>query len=101
MKPAEVAEAAKKLLDPKKLSLPEKPEVVDLRVRPYEDHLGYDALEIWVILAEGTTRADRNVRNLDVIRRAIRDTLLAAGIEEFPYIHMATQSELQEVGLEV
>ena len=41
------------------------------------------------------------MRNLDVIRSAIRDTLLDAGIKEFPSIHMATRSELQEVGLEV
>ena len=99
MKLAEVVEKAKKLLDLKKLPLPEKPKVVELRIRPYEDHLGYDSLEIRVVLAEGTTRADRNVRNLDVIRDAIHDALLHAGIEEFPYIRMATQSELDEAGI--
>jgi hypothetical protein len=101
MKPAEVAEAAKKLLDPKKLPLPEKPKVVDIRVRPYVDHTGEDALEVWIILAEGTTSADWNVDNIRAIRRAISDALLSAGIEEFPYTRFGTRSEIEEAGIEV
>jgi len=95
------AEAAAQILDPKKLPLPPKPKVVEIRVRPYVDHLGDDSLEVWIILAEGTTRADRNVQNMRAIRRAISDALLAAGIEEFPYTHFGTRSEIKEAGIEV
>jgi hypothetical protein len=88
------------LLDPKKLPLPSKPKVLDIRVYPYVDHLGDDALEIWVILDDSTTRKDRSVANRRVITRAISDTLLKAGIDWFPYIQMATPSELKQAGME-
>ena len=101
MKPAEVAEAARKLLDPKKLPLPEKPKVVEIHVSPYVDHVGENSLRVWVILAEGTTRADRTVQNIRAIRRAISDALLNAGIEEFPYTRFGMRSEIEEAGIEI
>src|SRR5262249_58996522 len=101
MKLAEVVETAKKLLDPKKLPLPEKPKVVDLVVRPYVDHMGENSLRVWVILAEGTTQADRTVPGIRAIRRAIHDALLNAGIEEFPYLRFGMRSEIEEAGIEI
>jgi hypothetical protein len=94
-------EKAIQVLDPKKLSLPEKPKVVEIRVKPYVDHLGDDALEVWVILAEGTTRKDRDPQNTLAIRRTIGDALLDAGIDLFPYSHLVMRSELEEAGMEV
>jgi hypothetical protein len=89
------------ILDPKKLPLPEKPVVTDIRVVPIQDHTGQDALEVWVIVDEATTRADRTVDNRRAIRRAIRDALLAAGIDLFPYLHLATWSELREAEIKL
>ena len=101
MKPAEVAEAARKLLDPKKLPLPEKPKVVEIHVSPYVDHVGENSLRVWVILAEGTTREDRNVHDISAIRSAISETLLKAGIEEFPYMRLLMRSEIEEAGIKI
>jgi hypothetical protein len=96
-----VVRRAKEILDPAKLPLPERPVVREIRVLPYQDHTGADALEVWVILDESTTRADRTVDNVQAIRQAVSDTLLADEIEEFPYIHLATLAELEEVGLKI
>lgn len=96
-----VAEIRKNILDPKKLPLPEKPIVTDIKVLPYVDHHGIDSLEIWVLLDDSTTRADRSVENRRVISRAIDDALLAAGIDLFPYIRMATPTNLKEAGMEL
>jgi len=89
------------ILDPEALSLPEKPEVIEIRHQPYVDHLGDDALWVRVVFADGTTREDRNPKALRAIRLAIGDALLEAGIELFPYIWFATQSELEEAGIEI
>src|SRR6476646_8213678 len=96
-----VAEAARKLLDPKKLPLPEKPKVVEIHVRPYVDHVGENSLRVWVILAEGTTREDLSVQGIRTIRRAISDASLDAGIEEFPYTRFGMWSEIKEAGIQV
>ena len=89
------------ILDPKKLRLPAKPKVIDIKVFPYVDHLGTDALRIWVILDDSTTREDRSVDNRRAIRRAIDEALLKAGIELFPYTRMLTPSDMKEAGIEL
>jgi hypothetical protein len=91
----------KDLLDPKKLPFPPRPKVIDLKVDPYIDSLGDDALQIWVLLDEDTTEADRSVANLRAIRRAISDALLNADIDWFPYTRIATIADLQEAGIEL
>ena len=94
---AEVAE----MLKPEKLNLPAIPKVVEIRVKPYQDHHGFDAFEVWVILDDSTTDEDITGGKTIPIVRAINDTLLAADIEEIPYTHFATRSELRKAGLEV
>ena len=89
------------MLDPTKLPLPPRPKVVEIRVRPYQDHQGYDAFEVWIILDESTTAEDRKAENTTAIRGVIHDTLLAADIEEFPYTHFARRSEMEEAGLKI
>jgi hypothetical protein len=89
------------LLDRTKLPLPPKPLVTDIRVFPYVDHLGDEALEVWVLLDDSTTRKDRSVENRGAITRAINDALLGAGIDWFPYIRMATPSDLKEAEIEL
>jgi hypothetical protein len=89
------------ILDPKKLPLPPKPKVIDIKVFPYVDHSGEDALRVWILLDDTTTRADRAPRNLNAIHLAIADALLAAGIRLFPYTRMATPSDLKEAEIEL
>jgi hypothetical protein len=94
-------EQVRELLDFKKLPFPPRPKVIDLKVDPYIDSLGDEALEIWVLLDEDTTEADWSVANLRAIRRPISDALLNAGIDWFPYTHIATMADLQEAGIEL
>lgn len=89
------------ILDPKKLPLPPKPVVTDIKVFPHMDHTGEEALRVYVLLDESTTRADRAPKNLSAIRLAILDALRAAGIELFPYTRMATPSDLREANIEL
>jgi hypothetical protein len=96
-----VEEIRKNILDPRKLPLPPKPIVTDIKVFPYVDHHGIDSLEVWVILDDSTTRKDRSVDNVRAIRTAIHDTLLGAEIELFPYIRVLTPSDMKEAGIEL
>src|SRR2546429_8441874 len=96
-----VEEIRKNLLDPKKLPLPPKPIVTDIKVFPYIDHHGIDSLEVWVILDDSTTRKDRRAENLAAIRMAINDALLGADIDLFPYTRMLTPSDMKEAGIEL
>lgn len=86
-----------KVLDPKKLTLPEKPIVHNMRVFPLWDPLAGDALEVWVIIDDSTTRAERTVENRQAIRRAIEEALLAAGIEWYPLCRFIKVSEQKDV----
>src|SRR5579862_7003938 len=95
-----VEEIRKNLLDPKKLPLPPKPIVTDIKVFPYIDHHGIDSLEVWVILDDSTTQEDRSVDNRQAISNAIDDALLGAGIDLFPYTRMLTPSDMKEAGIE-
>jgi hypothetical protein len=88
-----------KLLDPKKLKLPPKPKVAEIRFRPYIDSLGDEAWRLWVILDEGVTDDEREWLALAPVDRTIRDSLLKAGVKEFPYIRYAKNSELVEAGV--
>jgi hypothetical protein len=89
------------ILDPKKLRLPPKPKVIDLKVSPYVDHHGDDALWIYIILDDATTRAERTGPNLNRIDRAISEALIAAGIDLFPYTLTVTPSDLKEAKIEL
>src|SRR2546430_4500879 len=96
-----VEDIRKKVLNLKKLRLPAKPKVIDLKVSPYTDHHGDDALWIYVILDDATTRAERTGANLREINRAIRDALIAAEIDLFPYTRTVTPSDLKEAEIEL
>jgi len=96
-----VEEIREKVLDPKKLPLPEKPIVLDIRLQRFEDHTGEDALDVWAIVDETTTRADRTVDNRRAIQHAVRNALRAAGIEWFPILHLVTLSDVKEAGIKL
>lgn len=84
----------REVLDLKKLDLPPKPRVVELRVEPYVDHVGEDSLWIWVVLDSRTRRQDMTPARLNRIDDAISRRLLEAGIHEFPYTHTRTRAQL-------
>jgi hypothetical protein len=90
-----------KIIDALKLSdlrprLPENPRVVDIRVEDYVDTDGEDALRVWVILDEGVEVEKLNGRGLTDLTMAIHDRLRELGVELWPYVRMAKQSELDE-----
>ena len=88
-------EKARKILNPKKLKLPLRPPVVAIEVEEYEDSQGEDSLEVYVVLGEDTTDEDITGEAVLDIKTKIHDELLAQGIREFPYIHLAKRSELE------
>jgi hypothetical protein len=90
-----------KLLNLKALKLPPEAKVVDIRWNLYVDHAGEDALEVWVILDELTTPETHGWKVLRPVERAIRDSLLAAGIKRFPYTHYSRQSEVDRAEIKV
>jgi len=89
----------KDLLDLKRLALPPRPKVIDLKVEPYVDHHGVDSLRVWVVLDDATTSQDRTGRNLLAIDMAINDALIRAGIDWFPYTRILTPSDMKEAGI--
>ena len=90
-----------KILDVLKLSklkskLPKNPKVVDIRVEEYVDTSGQDALRIWVILDEGVDVEKLRPEDTMAVKNAIRDRVFELGVDLWPYVRMAKQSELDE-----
>lgn len=75
--------------------LPGTPRVTAIEVEPYVDHTGEDALRVMVVLGPKTPERDRSWTRLAPIERLIRDRLLAAGINLFPYIRYVKRSEMK------
>ncbi len=91
-----------KILDVLKLSdlkpeFPRNPRVVDLRVEEYVDTSGDDALRIWVILDEGVKVEKLKAEDTTALKNVIRNRIRGLGVELWPYVHLAKQSELDEV----
>jgi hypothetical protein len=90
-----------KILDVLKLSelrskLPRNPEVVDIRVEDCVDTDGEDALRVWVILGEEVDVEKFSGNDISDLKMAIHDQVLKQGVELWPYIWLAKQSELDE-----
>lgn len=94
-------QVAAKVLNLKALKLPPEARVVNIRWHPYVDHTGEDSLKVYVILDESTTAETHGWDAVKPVDRAIRDSLLAAGVQLFPYLHFVKQSELDAAGVEV
>jgi hypothetical protein len=90
-------EQARVILDLKKLNLPPRPLVESIEVEEYVTWDGDDALRVQVILGEDTTDDDITGEAVIAIKSAIHDSLLAAGIEKFPYTSFVKRSELDEL----
>ena len=91
------AEQAKTILDPKKLKLPPRPPIEAIEVEDYVTWDGDDALRVRIILGEDTTDDDITGEAVIDIKSAIRDSLIAAGIDKFPYTSFAKRSELDDL----
>ena len=73
-----------------------RPRVVDIQHEAYVDHLGDDELQVFVILSDDTTTADRKWDKLHPIREVIREALREVREERFPYVRFLTRREFKE-----
>jgi hypothetical protein len=79
-----------------KAKLPENPRVADIRVEDYVDTDGEDALRVMVILAESVDIENFRGADISALKSAIRNAVREQGVELWPYIRFAKQSELDE-----
>jgi hypothetical protein len=79
-----------------KPKLPRNPRVVDIRVEDYVDTDGEDALRVTVILDERVNPEKVSGQDITDLTRAIHDRIRELGVELWPYIFFAKQSELDE-----
>ena len=90
-----------RILDALKLSdlkpkLPRNPRVVDIRVEDYLDTDGEDALRVTVIIDERVNVERLSAEDITALTSAIRNRIRDLGVELWPYIFFAKQSELDE-----
>src|SRR5580692_7676007 len=85
-------------LKPSKLrsKLPRNPKVVDIRVEEYVDTDGEDALRVTVILDEKVEVEKLSGNDITDLKMAIHDRIRQQGVELWPYVRFAKQSELDE-----
>jgi hypothetical protein len=96
-----VDQTIQKVQDALKLSdlkskLPRNPKVVDIRVEDYVDADGEDAMRVWIILDESVEVEKLKGDDIIAVKEAVRDRIRELGVELWPYIHMAKQSEFDE-----
>ena len=84
-----------RLLDPKRL-LPPGSRVLKIEAQNYVDSLGEDSLRIDVLLDDSITDDEIAQNRLRPIDDAITGALRKAGVQLFPYIFWARESELAE-----
>lgn len=91
-----VEEKTNQALDLKTLRLPPFPRVQKIEWQEYEDWTGEPSLRLLVIFADNTDVDKITGEQLGEMKLAIRDSLIAHGIEKFPYVSTATPEELAE-----
>jgi len=91
-----VIEKIREALRLSELKLPKNPKVVDLQVEEYVDTSGEDALRVLVILDEGVKVEKLRGDDISNLKMAIRDRIRAQGVDLWPYITLAKQSELDQ-----
>jgi hypothetical protein len=79
-----------------KTKLPKNPRVVDIRVEEYVDTSGDDALRVTVVLDEDVEVEKLRGEDIIAMTREIRRRVRDQGIELWPYVQFAKQSELDE-----
>jgi len=84
------------ILNPRNLSLPERPMIVRISAKPYVDLTGEDSLDVMVILDGRTPKADREWIKLEPIYQSIHDTLSREGIKFYPYVNFHLEPNLNK-----
>jgi hypothetical protein len=79
-----------------KTKLPKNPRVVDIRVEEYVDTSGEDALRVTVVLDERVDIENFRGEDISALKSAIRTQVREQGVELWPYVWVAKQSELDE-----
>lgn len=87
-------ELARRTLDPRKLALPSRPVVESIEVEEMVDWTVDERLRIQVIIGEDSLDEELSGKFGAQLKFAIRDTLAAQSIEDFPYVNLAKQSNL-------
>lgn len=90
-----VAERAKQILDLSKLELPPRPRIVEVEAEEFVDHMGDDALWIYLYIAEDTLDKDYDAGSIIQIRRVISDFLSLNGVEQSVYTRILKKSEYE------
>jgi hypothetical protein len=80
-----------------KTKLPKNPRIVDIRVEEYVDTSGEDALRVTVVLDEGVEVEQLTAKDTTALKTTIRNRIREQGVELWPYIQLAKQSELDEL----
>lgn len=83
-------------LDMKKLDLPATLPIVAIEVEDFADWQGNDALRVWVILSDDVKDEQLTGEAAIQTKFAIHDNLLARGVQLFPYVTFATETERTE-----
>ena len=80
----------------RKRSLPASMPVKRLEIEGIVNHVGEDALRVTIVLAEDVDQESVSGDDVISLKGAIHESLIADGIKLFPYIFLATESELLE-----
>ncbi len=91
-----ITEATRKALDLSQLDLPPSPKILRLEVEDFTGTEGEPALRVLAVIDEDTQIEQVQGRDIMSLKRAIYDSLLAHGVELFPYVFIAKPSELDE-----
>ncbi|REJ93502.1 MAG: hypothetical protein DWQ34_10460 [Planctomycetota bacterium] len=78
------------------LQLPPSPPVARVEAEEYTDSTGEPSLRVLVVLDESADLDQVSGEDVGELKFAIRESLREHGIEVFPYIFLAKQSELDE-----
>jgi hypothetical protein len=87
-------------LDPEMLTRLPGARVAAVRWHHSVDYHGIPSPRVWVILDETLTDAEIGYRIVEPVVRAIRDRRRAAGVDLYPCLRCAKQSELDESSLD-
>jgi hypothetical protein len=90
-------EALRSLVDA--VSVPARPSglrVAEIKVEETTDHYGNDALDVFVVVPEGTPEGDLEWSRVEYIDRWIRERLSVATESRFPFIRFGTDAAYQQ-----
>ena len=91
-----VADAIREALDLNNLNLPASPKVIGLSVENFTDMDGEASLRITAVIDDNTDLENIDGKGVGAMKAEIHRSLQQHGIQLFPYIFIATPSELEE-----